>query len=214
MIAITFALKNESRDFLQVVGNKRARVVVLHTGVGAETCRQRIGPFLATQSFDFLVSSGFAGGVDPLLGVGDLLLAENFSDPELLRRAESILVARTARLASTDRIVASADERRDFAAAQNAAAVDMETGTIAEACAARNLPMISLRAISDTTAAPFPAPPGILFDVARQRTDAFRLGGYLLSNPPAIIRLMRFSRQIELARANLAAALCELLAVA
>ncbi len=214
MIAITFALPNESRDFLQVVGNKRERVAVLHTGVGAEACRRKIGPFLAAQSFDFLVSSGFAGGVDPLLGVGDLLLAENFSDPELLRRAESILVARTARLATADHVVASAAERQEFAAAQNAVAVDMETETIAAACAERNLPMLSLRAISDTAAAPFPAPPGILFDIARQQTDAFRLGRYLLRNPPAIVRLMRFSRQIELARAHLAVALCELLAVA
>lgn len=214
MIAISFAVPHESRDFLRIVGNKRDRIALLHTGVGAAICRQRIEPFLAAQKFEFLLSSGFAGGVDPSLGVGDLLLAENYSDPELLRRAETILVARTARLVSVDRVVAGAAERAAFAAAHQAEAVDMETETIAEACAAQKLPMISLRAISDTTAAPFPAPPSILFDPARQHTDALRLGSFLLRHPPAIPRLIRFSRQIALARANLAAALCEFLAVA
>lgn len=203
----------ESRAFLQIIGNQRPRVAILHTGVGAETCRQRIGPFLDAQPFEFLVSSGFAGGVDPSLGVGDLFLAENFSSPELRARAESILVARAGRLVSSGEVVASAAERRAFAAAHGAAAVDMETETIAAACAARNLPLLSLRAISDTAAAPFPAPPAVLFDLARQRTDPRRLGGYLLRHPVAIVRLLRFSRQIALARATLAAALCELLAV-
>lgn len=214
MIAITFALPTESRDFLRILGNQKTRIAILYTGVGAESCRQRIGPFLETQPFEFLVSSGFAGGVDPSLGVGDLFLAENFSSPELRARAESILVARTGRLVSSDRVVASAVERSEFAAARGAAAVDMETAAIAEACAARNLPLLSLRAISDTAAAPFPAPPAVLFDLARQQTDPRRLAGHLLRHPAAIVRLLRFSRQIARARSSLAAALREVLAVA
>jgi adenosylhomocysteine nucleosidase len=214
VIAVTFALQNESRDFLRAVGNKPDRVAVFHTGVGAAICRQRIGSFLETQpQLEFLISSGFAGGVDPSLGVGDLFLAENYSDPALLERAQSILVARTARLASADDVVATAAARQEFAHQRNAAAVDMETEVIAAACAARNLPMLSLRAISDTAAAPFPAPPSILFDLTRQRTDARRLGGYLLRNPTGIVRLLRFARQIGTARANLAAGLIEFLAV-
>ncbi|MBA3832012.1 MAG: hypothetical protein H0X34_08980 [Chthoniobacterales bacterium] len=214
MIAVTFALPSESRDFLRLLGNQKRKVTVLHTGVGQKSCRERIVPFLATQPFALLISSGFAGGVDPSLGVGDLLLANNFSNPESLARADGILVARIARLVTAPRIIESEADRRKVARATGAVAVDMETEWVAEACAAKNVPMLSLRAISDTAAAPFPAPPSVLFDLARQRIDARKLSGYLLKNPAAVVRLLRFARQIRLARANLAAALCELLAFA
>ncbi len=154
-----------------------------------------------------MVSSGFAGGVDPSLGAGDLLLAENFSDPALLARARTLLTCRVAKLATVDRIVESVAERDAFAREHNAAAVDMETQWIAEACASRNVPFLSLRVISDTAAAPFPAPPQVLFDLERQRTSPMRLLSYLLRHPTGIGRLIRFARQIGSARANLAVAL-------
>jgi hypothetical protein len=67
--------------------------------------------------------------------------------------------------------------------------------------------MLSLRAISDTAAAPFPAPPNVLFDLERQQTSAARLARHLFTHPSAVVRLMRFARQIALARASLATAL-------
>ncbi len=213
MIAVTFALPSESRGFLRLLGNQKRRVVVLHTGVGEKSCRERIVPFLEAQPLDLLISSGFAGGVDPSLGVGDLLLADNFSNPEPLARADGILVARVARLVTADRVIESAADRRRLAQEKGAVAVDMETEWIAQACAAKKVPMLSLRAISDTADAPFPAPPSVLFDLARQRTDPRRLSGYLLKNPAAVVRLIRFARQVGVARASLAAALYELLAV-
>lgn len=211
MIAVTFALPAESRDFRKLLDEHQHEIAILHTGVGEKICRERIGPFLDAQQFDFLISSGFAGGVDPSLGAGDLLLAENFSDPALLARARDILIARVACLATADRIVANAADRAAFARERNAVAVDMETEWIAQACAARKLPLLSLRAISDTALAPFPAPPAVLFDLARQQTNPLSLARYLLMHPNAISRLLRFVRQIATARAELATALTTVL---
>ena len=81
MIAVTFALPSESSDFRRLLSERHHQVAILHTGVGERICCQRLEPFLDSQPFDFLISSGFAGGVEPSLGVGDLLLAENYSDP-------------------------------------------------------------------------------------------------------------------------------------
>ncbi len=212
MIAVTFALPSESSDFRRLLGHQRREVAVLHTGVGEKICRARIDPFLDAQHFDLLISSGFAGGVDPSLGVGDLLLAENFSDPQLLAQARAILVSRVARLVTAERVVASETERQQLALKSNAAAVDMETAWIARACAERKLPMLSLRAISDTAAAPFPAPPAVLFDLERQQTEALKLTAHLLKHPFAVVRLIRFARRISAVRADLAAALYELIA--
>ncbi|MDQ3546363.1 MAG: hypothetical protein M3429_07590 [Verrucomicrobiota bacterium] len=207
MIAVTFALAHESADFRRLLADRTREVAILHTGVGEKICRQRIAPFLDSQPFDFVISSGFAGGVDPSLGVGDLLLAENFSDPALLARIRRLLPAQVVRLATVDRIVETVAERAQFARAYGAAAVDMETQWIAEACVERKIPFLALRVISDTAAAPFPAPPRVLFDLERQRTSPQQLLGYLLRHPGAIGRLIRFSRQISTARANLAVAL-------
>ena len=211
MLAVTFALPDESREFVRLLCRRDTPVTVFHTGVGEKICRARIEPFLDSQRFDLLISSGFAGGTDPSLGVGDLLLAENFSDPELLARAQDLLVSRVGRLVTARRVIESESERAELAGKDAAAAVDMETEWIARACAARKIPMLSLRAISDTAAAPFPLPPTVLFDLARQKTDPLKLASHLLRHPSHVVRLIRFARQIAGVRQTLGAALFELI---
>lgn len=207
MIAVTFAHPSESRYFLRLLGGRHQEVKVFHTGVGAAACLARIEPFLDSQPFDFLISSGFAGGVDPSLGVGDLLLADNFSDPQLLARTREVVICRLGKLVTTDRVIESALDRERFAREDSAAAIDMETEWIARACAARKIPLLSLRAISDTVAAPFPVPVNVLFDLDRQGTNVLKLAAHLAQHPPAVARLVRFARQITSARRNLATAL-------
>lgn len=210
MFAVTFALPNESSAFLSQLGGHNEKVRILHTGVGEKICRERIDPFLDSQSFDLLISSGFAGGADPALDVGDLFWAENFSDPELLARARKVLAHRAGRLVTAPRVIESGSARAKLAREEGAAAVDMETEWIARACAVRKIPMLSLRVISDTTAAPFPVPPEILFDLERQKTKALTLAAHLFKHPSQIVRLIRFARQIAAVRATLGAALYEL----
>jgi hypothetical protein len=72
------------------------------------------------------------------------------------------------------------------------------------------MPLISLRAITDSPTDPFPAPPQILFDLERQRTNYGRLFGYLLRHPGSIPKLTRFSKQIVQVRATLTDALVAL----
>lgn len=210
MIAVTFALPNESRDFRRLLDRSSERMAILHTGVGEKATRARLEPFLAARKFECLISSGFAGGVEPSLGVGDLLLAANFSAPELLARAQELLIACTGRLASSAQILDGAKARAEFARAKGALAVDMETETIAELCAAHGLPMLSLRVISDIALAPFPAPPGVLFNLARQKTEPLVLSRYLVRHPTSAVKLVRFLRQVATARRNLTNALAVL----
>jgi len=211
MIAITFALPSESRDFVRLMSGRHQEVAVFHTGVGATVAARRIEGFLDSKRFDLLISSGFAGGVDHSLSVANLFVAENFSDPTLLKQAQDLLICRTGKLVTTDRVIENAEERAAFAREHGADAVDMETDQIASACAARKIPLLSLRAISDTAAAPFPAPAGILFDLEQQRTRMRRLAPYLLTRPHAVVRLARFARQIAAARTELAIGLKELI---
>lgn len=230
MIAVTFALPVESADFVRLLedretvsrdglqsvrGNLHGQpVAVLHTGVGAAACRESLNAFLRAESFDYLISAGLAGALDPELKLGDLLIAENHSSRALLESPHVDLQEASIYLAdvvTAPRIVEAKDEREKLARESGAAAVDMETSVIAKACADHDLPMISLRAISDTLDEPFPAPADVLFDVDRQKTPAGRLALYLLTHPAAIGRLRNYAKQIAAARRNLTSALSSLL---
>ena len=215
MIAITFALRAESSEFVaQLADEKMIRqAVVLHTGVGQKKCQDKIEEFLRHSRPDFLISSGFAGGISQHLQTGDLICGENFSDRQLLSTAERILgsAVRPINILTTTEIIDSAAQRAEQARASRAAAVDMETEFIARACAARGIRMLSLRVISDSVRDPLPLPISILFNLEKQRTDPVKLSGHLLKHPTAILRLIRFSRQIARARSTLAQALMKLL---
>lgn len=219
MIAITFALRTESAALVgrlreasrvsshgeKIVQGKidSRSVAIFHTGAGPKSCASKIENLLRNERPNFLLSSGFAGSAREDLQVGDLILAENFSDPELLSKAREVLAARSPRrikLFSSTSIIDSMAERDEIARAHAADAVDMETETIARACAAHRIRMLSLRVISDSAREPFPAPPNLLFDLERQRTDFAKLIPYLLRHPGAIRHLLRFSRRIARAR--------------
>jgi nucleoside phosphorylase len=232
MVAITFALPAESSDFVRLLtqpdiskpagremlgGQIHGRpVAILHTGVGEKSCRRRIGDFLHQQQFKYLISAGFAGALDQQLQVGNLLLSENFSSPELLGSAHLELGSGAlfvGKLATVPGIVDSRSERDRWAAQSGGVAVDMETEFIAAACAAHRIPMLSLRAISDTPSEPLPAPPSMLFDLEKQKTDFGRLALHLVTHPSALIRLNAFRQRIALARQALTNALDKLLRV-
>jgi adenosylhomocysteine nucleosidase len=228
-IAVTFALPAESSEFVRRLtdvsrpdrnGIRTIRgridnrpIEVLHTGVGEKVCRERLGKFLHGQEFELLISSGFAGALDDQLEPGDLLLADNFStvDPRTKQSSFSELQIWTGNLMTVPALIHSSEERSKLAQSSGAAAIDMETEFIARACAEHGIPLLSLRVISDTPQQVFPAPPNILFDMARQRTNLVKLAGFLVTHPTCVPSLVRFARRIAQARKTLASALVAIL---
>jgi adenosylhomocysteine nucleosidase len=226
MIAITFALPAESSDFVRLLENRGSvsregvetirghlhgkSVVVIHTGVGKKMSRERMETILHRERFEYLISSGFAGALEKDLQVGHLLVAENFSSLQLLSSPKLVLTDNKTflgKLLTVSRMIETIEERESLHKKTGAAAVDMETEFLAEVCAAHELPMLSVRAISDTAAEPFPAPAHVLFDVAKQKTISSRLGMYLLTHPGAFVRLNAFRQRVAVARKALAVAL-------
>ncbi len=225
MIGITFAVRSESSELISRLRERQRsdnlvsgkidnrEVAIVHTGVGAKYCNERLEILLHKTRPKLVISSGFAGAVSDELEVGDLILAENFSDPELIATAVRVLASRQPRrvkLFTSTSIIDSISERNEIARAADAAAVDMETGAIVAACKAHGVPLLSLRAISDTARDRFPAPPSVLFDLQSQRTNWPGLISYLMGNPIAIWRLSQFSRQIKRVRTTLTDAIVDL----
>lgn len=230
MIAITFALPAESSDFVQLLENRAVvsregaestrgqlhgkPIAVIHTGVGKKECRERMEIMLRRERFEYLISAGFAGALEKDLRVGHLLVAENFSSPQLLNSPKLVLADEgtfLGKLLTVPRMVEAVGERESLHKKTGAAAVDMETEVLAEICVAHDLPMLSLRSISDTASEPFPAPANVLFDVAKQKTDFVRLATYLLTHPSAFGRLNAFRERVAIARRALADALEQIL---
>jgi nucleoside phosphorylase len=229
VIAVTFALPVESAGLRRLLRDSsrqrcgdtevvRGRIdnrtiEILHTGVGEKICRRRMAMFLQDRQFDLLISAGFAGALDDRLKAGDVLLARNFSTAKI-QQTQSLLSGlrfEAGDLLTIDRVIDSRQERAQLARETGAAAVDMETDFIARICAEQALPMLALRAISDTPARPLPLPPRVLFDLDRQKTETARLSVYLLKHPNRLPRLIGFVRQVRTARRALTGALQMLL---
>ncbi len=216
MIVVSFALPAESSGFVALLEQRQKTryaitgvlnghsIAVFHTGVGVAAATASVGKFLQNRSPQLWISSGFAGALDRSWSVGDLMVASNYSSKPLPQ-------FRSGKLATVKTVFDTPGDREALAAQTGAVAVDMETEAIATACAARQIPLLSFRVISDTPAAPFPLPPAVLFDVARQRTSLPNLLLHLARHPAAAPKLMKFAGQIRTARDSLTRGLASLL---
>ena len=228
-IVVTFALPAESSEFLRRLGNKsradrngisivrgtidHRSIDVIHTGVGENICRQRVGRFLENQQFDFLISAGFAGSLNHELQVNDLLVAKNFSTVDLKHGQSPLsnVSIHAANMLTVPALIDSGEERERIARESGASAVDMETEFIARACVAHGIPLLALRVITDTPTQPFPAPQSVLFDIQRQRTHIAVLAKFFLAHPRRMPVLVQFAKRIARARKTLSDALVQIM---
>jgi len=123
-----------------------------------------------------IVSTGFCGGLDPALNVGDIVLNSIFS---------------------TDRVAVTAEEKKNLREKTGAAAVDMESAAIAKIAAKWGVPFSCIRAISDSANDDMP----LDFNRYRAGDGGFsrsRIALAALARPfsaiPALIRLDRNCR--------------------
>ena len=235
MIALLFPLPDESRDvvvrlhresthgrigeatpFPLVTGTfAGVSVMVVHTGVGATAeCRMRLQALFARHRPTAAIAGGFAGGLHADLRVGDLVIGENHSDPNLAQIARRALPgAATGTLTTQPRTVETAVAKEALAAATaGALAVDMETAWIAEACRAAGVPLLALRVVSDDAHTDFPVPAAVMFDQKKQRPRVVALPLWLLAHPGRIAPFVRFVRGLAPARRRLTDALEKIVA--
>lgn len=143
--------------------------VVALSGMGAAAAR-RAGEILVSRCRpQLLVSLGFGGALAPGLAVGDLVLGSTFWGynpdtreltagphpplPKSLARLRQALEtgglnAAIASLVTTTRIIHKKDQGEPLSALPQPV-LDLETNVLAEIAAARNLPFLSLRVITD-----------------------------------------------------------------
>jgi adenosylhomocysteine nucleosidase len=203
MLLVTFAVPHESRLFRRSAAANRVRI--LHTGIGGDAATRALRIELEHDRPAAVVSSGFAGGLDPGLRVGDVIADSQSSSPELLDLLQAEF--RRGRICMAEFAVDSPEAKAELYAKTGAQAVDMETGCIAAECARVGIPLLVLRAISDAAEDAVPVPLEVAWNLSAQRPRPIQLCMYLARNPRRVGAFVQFLRQTNVAARNLGAVL-------
>lgn len=203
-VLICFSGRMESRFFRR----SRPDVSVLHTGIGRRNAKQALEDCLARQSPKLIITSGFAGGLNPELRLHELLFEKSGTHPLFGRLAG--LPFRAGRFCCRDRIVVTAKEKRLLWRSGGCDAVEMESGGIHEIAQSRRIPCLTLRAISDAADENLPVDFNRLL-TSRRNLDWAKLCGALCRNPARLLALVRFCGSIAKTSRTLSGGLCRLL---
>ena len=166
-------------------------LTVVVTGMGMNNARQTAEIILRQAKPAIVWTCGYAGGLDPRLGVGDLVFA---ADPQF-PYADSLLKNgwKRARFVTVETVAVTQAEKAQLRKESAADAVEMESGAIREIAAMLGCPSATVRAISDTANQDLPLDFNALAS-GDGGIAPLKLVGTLLSAPYKIPRLIRFGR--------------------
>jgi len=154
-------------------------VAVVLTGPGKAAASHGSQVLLAGHRPRWMISAGFAGGIDPSLARNDLVIPHQVIDlgGNLIAIDRSIPdlpgVKRTeGRLLTVDRLIASPAEKAGLRQSHGADLIDMETSSVALLARDRSLRFLAIRVISDDASGELPA------EVARllAHSGSYRMG--------------------------------------
>jgi adenosylhomocysteine nucleosidase len=156
-----------------------------------------------------LVSFGVAGGLDPNLPAGTILVPTAVLDASSRYETDADLCrilggATPHTLLSLDVLLESREQRRQYHEQTLAAAVDMESGAVAQIAARDALPFAVLRVICDTAERRLP-PVALTALDAEGRIGMRRVLGSLASDPRQLPDLIRLAMDAKAARRALLA---------
>src|SRR5207253_3630838 len=123
--------------------------LVAETGVGFVAARRAIDWLLERFEPRLVVSAGFAGGLDPKLQVGDVVVASKVAEPDDQHWRTTLPMELgdriCGRVLTARSLVGSPAEKRRLFRTTQAIAVDMESAAIAEACQSARIPCAVVR---------------------------------------------------------------------
>ena len=211
-------LRRELLDIEDVTGVRP--LVEFHVlGVGPEGAGASMTALLdrGGPKVDGVLVVGVAGGIDPELETGDLLLADRYAlqdgaaqgaglairpDPQMLQSAQQAALDLSVPTfdggsLTVDHLVAEPEERVELRTRYQATSVNMEDYRVAEAAQNAGVPFLSVRVVLDTASQRLP---GYLPGLARSRCKVVTK---ILLMPWRIPTMLRLKRQLQLCQAVL-----------
>jgi adenosylhomocysteine nucleosidase len=144
-----------------------------------------------------MLSTGFCGGLDPELRVGDVFVAGKvFGEGDRRWKAVEVksqgLAAQAGSLLSRDRVVITSSDKASLYRSLGARAVEMEAAAVAQMAEENGVPFYCVRVVSDAASDTLP----LDFNLYRAPSGRFRRGrilGAVLARPWSIRGLMRLN---------------------
>ncbi len=219
-LSVKTTVRGNGFEVIQGFLGKRPIALML-CGVGAEAAERGTAALLAGHHPRWVISAGFAGGLQPQLKRGDLVLAtqvQNAAGKQLAidfrgsLPAPQGLAIHQGKLLTSDRILASAAEKQATGQSTGALAVEMETLAVAQVCAAAGQRFLSLRVISDAMEEEVPRDVEKLIAAKTGVQRAGTIIGGLFRRPSMVKDLWRLQEQALVSAENLAKGLEALIA--
>lgn len=163
--------------------------------------------FLQQNTPQLVFTCGFAGGLNPELKTGDVILLT--VDPAL-DRALVGFGARPAKFWCASRIATTVAEKKKLRAETGADAVEMESEVIHAICRERGIPCATVRVISDTANEDLPLDFNKLSNPDLS-PDYAKLAWAIAKSPGKIPALLRLQKNCRFAARRLAAVLAEVI---
>jgi nucleoside phosphorylase len=221
MIVVAFPTEFEARGFLKklqkvsshsrvpdvtfysgYIGNKQVAVVI--TGMGPEQSQSRMRTFLGYVETKVLILAGFAGALTDSVYRGQILVAQDYSNAELINYIRLIPGFDIARVHTVSEPVTTGAEKRALGLQTGCQMVDMETAYLSDLAAQMDVEFMAVRAISDLVNEDLPQ--DVLdhgYDLEASKTTPARMALYLITNPRRIKALKEFVKPLPEVRDRL-----------
>jgi len=229
---VCFALKEEVAPFRKIAAGK-LEVSILITGVGRQNAEKSVREFLtggasvpASQPGgslaqpELVLTCGFAGGLNPVLKLGDVVFECGMQNAECGIQSEPAHVgcyekliaagAKPAKFFCADRIATTVAEKKKLRDKTGADAVEMESGAIHAVCRERGIPCATVRVISDTAGEDLPLDFN-QFSKPDLSLDYGKLARAIAKSPGKIGALMQLREKTRCAAEQLAKVLSRIL---
>jgi adenosylhomocysteine nucleosidase len=179
---------------------------LVRAGGGLPAGAMAAAEFLVSQGVAGLVSFGLAGGLDPALRPGAIVVPARVREDGQDHATDAALAARfgtpTGMLLAGDAVVADAAEKARLFAATGALAIDLESGAVARVAARHALPFCVLRAICDPAERSLPPAALVALD-GRGAIGLLRVLLAVARQPGQVPALIALGRDAAAARAAL-----------
>jgi len=191
-------------------------IVLVRTGVGKQRAAEAALKTIEQFSPERLLSIGYAGGLVANLEVGDMIVADRIvdvqssaefvPDPQWLQRAQKAPAPKSGKIVSgklvtADKVIHSPKDKKELGESFSAEAVEMETAAIAKVVAEKNLPFLSVRAISDSVEQEVLDSSSFLGGDGE--ISKLKAGWYVLTHPGSIASALSLRSQTQQATRNL-----------
>ncbi len=231
---VCFALKEEAAPFRKMAAGTGAAAQVasfLITGIGRRNAEKSLREFLAGHSGgasipasrppdtpasqarlartlappDYVLTCGFAGGLNPGLKLGDVVFELSTLNSQLSTRLLAA-GAKPAKFFCADRIATTVAEKKQLRAETGADAVEMESAAIHAVCRERGILCATVRVISDTANEDLPLDFNALAK-PDQNLDCGKLTWAIAKSPGKIGALLKLQKRTRFAAERLASVL-------